>query len=152
MKVILVKSDKIDRNKGFKDGDILEVDQCFGVKYIVKKHHILYKHQCEILLSNRQFLADFLKLNNIKKTLVSKYLGYSENWLTQMANDKRRDMTDATLQSILGKLHIDWTQDTFIYVKATKEHTAYRTRPCTYKHDKHKEMLQRAMWGGLFLK
>lgn len=101
---------------------------------------------------NRDFLSDFLKLNNIKKTLVSKYLGYSQNWLTQMANDKRRDMKDATLQSIMKKLHIDWTQDTFIYVKATKEHTAYRTRPCTYKHDKHKEMLQRAMWDGLFVK
>lgn len=103
-------------------------------------------------LANRDFLADFLKLNNIKKTLVSKYLGYSQNWLTQMANDKRRDMTDATLQSIMKKLHIDWTQDTFIHVKATKEHTAYRTKPCTYKHDKHKERLQRAMWDGLFVK
>lgn len=101
---------------------------------------------------NRQFLADFLKLNKIKKTLVSQYLGYSQNWLTQMANDKRRDMTDATLQSIMKKLHIDWTQDTFIHVKATKEHTAYRTRPCGYKHDKHKEILQRAMWDGLFVK
>lgn len=101
---------------------------------------------------NRQFLADFLKLNSIKKTLVSQYLGYSRNWLTQMANDKRRDMADATLKEILKKLHIDWTQDTFINVKATKEHTAYRTRPSGYKHDKHKEMLQRAMWDGGFVK
>ena len=112
-------------------------------------------HFCDVQIkavSNREELQDFLKLNNIKKTLVSKYLGYSQNWLTQMANDKRRDMTDATLQSILKKLHIDWTQDTFIHVKATKEHTAYRTRPCTYEHDKHKERLQRAMWDGLFVK
>lgn len=104
------------------------------------------------VLVNRQFLSEFLKLNNIKKTLVSQYLGYSRNWLTQMANDKRRDMTDATLQSIMKKLHIDWTQEQWIDVKATKEHTAYRTRPCTYKHEKHKERLQRAMWDGLFLK
>jgi len=69
-----------------------------------------------------------------------------------MSNDKRRDMADATLQSIMKKLHIDWTQDTFIHVKATKEHTAYRTRPCGYKHDKHKERLQRAMWDGEFVK
>lgn len=111
-----------------------------------------YKWMVFPVFPNRQFLADFLKLNNIKKTLVSQYLGYSENWLTQMANDKRRDMKDETLKSILKKLHIDWTQDTFIHVKATKEHTAYRTRPCTYKHDKHKERLQRAMWDGLFVK
>ena len=68
-----------------------------------------------------------------------------------MANDKRRDMKDTTLQSIMKKLHIDWTQDTFIHVKATEEHTAYRTRPCTYKNDKHKERLQRAMWDGEFI-
>ena len=148
----LIKADEVDRNKGFKDGDIFEVDQCFGGGYIVRKHHVLHKHQCEILLANRQLLSDFLKLNNIKKTLVSQYLGYSQNWLTQMANDKRRDMMDTTLQEILKNLHIDWTQDTFIYVKATKEHTAYRTRPCTYEHDKHKERLQRAMWDGLFVK
>lgn len=97
---------------------------------------------------NREFLSDFLKLNNIKKTLVSKYLGYSENWLTQMANDKRRDMTDATLKSIMKKLHIDWSQDTFINVKSTKDHTAYRTKPSTYTTDMHKERLQRAMWDG----
>lgn len=60
---------------------------------------------------NRQYLFDFLKLNKIKKTLVSKYLGYSENWLTQMANDTRRDMTDETLKDILKKLHIDWTKE-----------------------------------------
>lgn len=150
MRIILTRSDRVDRKKGFKDGDILEVNQCLKDIYIVRNHHVLYKHQCEILLPNRQFLSDFLKLNNIKKTLVSQYLGYSQNWLTQMANDKRRDMTDATLQSIMKKLHIDWTQDTFIHVKATKEHTAYRTRPCTYEHDKHKERLQRAMWDGEF--
>lgn len=151
----LIKADKVDKKKGFKNGDVFELCYWFNENTVISTSGDGFdKSQVEIfsLLENRQFLADFLKLNNIKKTLVSKYLGYSQNWLTQMANDKRRDMTDATLQSIMKKLHIDWTQDTFIHVKATKEHTAYRTRPCTYKHDKHKERLQRAMWDGEFVK
>lgn len=145
-----------------KAGDILAVEKQDGGYFHTKCGIFGIFKECPHLngqdwiiindLPNRDFLADFLKLNNIKKTLVSKYLGYSQNWLTQMANDKRRDMTDATLQSILKKLHIDWTQDMFIHVKATREHTAYRTRPCTYEHDKHKERLQRAMWDGLFVK
>lgn len=98
---------------------------------------------------NRDFLADFLKLNNIKKTLVSQYLGYSRNWLTQMANDRRRDMTDATLKDILKKLHIDWTKEQWIGVKGE---VPYRTNTKNYKTDAHKERLQRAMWDGLFLK
>ena len=35
---------------------------------------------------NRDFLRDFIKLNQIKTTLVSKQLGYSRNWLTQAMN------------------------------------------------------------------
>lgn len=103
--------------------------------------------------NNRQFLQDFIKLNQIKTTLVSKYLGYSPSWLTTMANEKRRgDLSDESLKAILKKLHIDWSSNEFINVKATKEHTAYRTRPNTYTIEVHKERLQKAMWLGLFVK
>lgn len=98
---------------------------------------------------NRDFLRDFVSLNKIKTTLVSKQLGYSRNWLTQAMNrTDRGDLTDEELQAIMKQLHVDWTQDTFIYVKATKTHSAYRTRPCVYEHAKHKELLQRAFWDG----
>lgn len=98
---------------------------------------------------NREFLRDFVSLNQIKTTLVSKQLGYSRNWLTQAMNrTDRGDLLDSELQSIMKQLHVDWTQNTFVYVKATKTHSAYRTRPCVYEHAKHKELLQRAFWDG----
>ena len=98
---------------------------------------------------NRQFLRDFVSLNQIKTTLVSRSLGYSRNWLTQAMNrTDRGDLTDEELQAIMKQLHVDWTQETFVHVKATKTHSAYRTRPCVYEHAKHKELLQRAFWDG----
>jgi hypothetical protein len=100
---------------------------------------------------NRQYLSDFLKLNNIKKTLVSKYLGMAENWLTTMVNEKRsnrKDISDSTLNEIMRKLHIDWTSQEFINVKATKSNTAYKTKPCNYSRVVDKERLQRSMWNG----
>lgn len=103
--------------------------------------------QLVIETPNRQYLQDFLKLNNIKKTLVSKALGKSENWLTQMANDTRRDMTEETLQRILKMLHIDWSSDKTLHVK-TKGYVPYTTKPCTYHTNMHKERLQRAFWNG----
>lgn len=102
-------------------------------------------------MPNREFLADFIKLNKIKKTLVSKYLGMAENWLTTMVNEKRatrKDISDATLQDIMRKLHIDWTSQEFINVKATKSNTAYKTKPCNYSRVVDKERLQKAMWNG----
>lgn len=95
---------------------------------------------------NRDYLRDFVKMNNIKTMLVSKALGKSENWLTQMMNDKRRDMTDATLQSILKKLHIDWASSEWLHVK---DEVPYRTKPCNYTTVQHKERLQKAFWRGL---
>lgn len=104
-------------------------------------------------MPNREFLADFIKLNNIKKTRVSKYLGMAENWLTTMVNEKRRgDLSDKTLQDIMRKLHIDWTSKEFINVKATKSSTAYKTKPCNYSRVVDKERLQKAMWNGEILK
>lgn len=108
--------------------------------------------QVEFIFENREFLRDFVALNNIKTTLVSKQLGKSKGWLTQVMNrTDRGDLTDEELQDILKKLHVDWTQETFVHVKATKTHSAYRTRPCVYEHAKHKELLQRAFWDGLFV-
>lgn len=101
----------------------------------------------EVVTTNRQYLQEFLKINNIKKTLVSKALGKSENWLTQMANDTRRDMTEETLQRILKMLHIDWSSDKTLHVK-TKGYVPYTTKPCTYHTDMHKERLQKAFWNG----
>lgn len=102
---------------------------------------------------NRDFLRDFVSLNQIKTTLVSKQLGYSRNWLTQAMNrTDRGDLSDQELQSIMKQLHVDWTQKEFVHVKATKTHSAYRTRPCVYKHAKHKELLQRAFWDGRIVK
>lgn len=102
-----------------------------------------------IATPNRDFLRDFCNMNNIKKTLVSKALGKSENWLTQMVNDKRRDMTDATLKSILKQLHIDWTSQEWLYVR---DEVPYRTKPCNYSRVQDKERLQRSMWRGLVTK
>lgn len=102
---------------------------------------------------NRDFLRDFISLNKIKTTLVSKQLGYSKNWLTQAMNrTDRGDLSDQELQAIMKQLHVDWTQETFVHVKATKTHSAYRTRPCVYEHAKHKELLQRAFWDGRIVK
>ena len=99
--------------------------------------------------TNRKTLRDFISLNQIKTTLVSRSLGYSRNWLTQAMNRiDRGDLTDEELQAIMKQLHVDWTQEAFVYVKATNTHSAYRTRPCVYEHAKHKELLQRAFWDG----
>ena len=98
---------------------------------------------------NRDFLREFVSLNQIKTTLVSRQLGKSKGWLTQAMNrTDRGDLTDEELQSIMKQLHVDWTQENFVHVKATKTHSVYRTRPCVYEHAKHKELLQRAFWDG----
>lgn len=99
--------------------------------------------------TNRILLRDFVALNNIKTTLVSKQLGKSKGWLTQVMNrTDRGDLTDQELQAIMKQLHVDWTNTQYVHVKATKTHSAYRTRPCVYEHAKHKELLQRAFWDG----
>ena len=103
-----------------------------------------YSHR--VAIPNRDYLRDFVKMNNIKTTLVSKALGKSQNWLTQMMNDKRRDMTDATLKDILKKLHIDWASNECLHVK---DEVPYRTKPCNYTTVQHKERLQKAFWSGL---
>lgn len=102
-----------------------------------------------VFIPNRDFLRDFVKMNNIKTTRVSKALGKSQNWLTQMMNDKRRDMTDATLKSIMKQLHIDWASTEFLHVRSE---VPYRTRPANYKTTQHKERLQRDFWNGLVTK
>ena len=98
---------------------------------------------------NRDFLRDFVALNNIKTTLVSKQLGKSKGWLTQvMSRTDRGDLSDQELQAIMKQLHVDWTNTQYVNVKATATHAAYRTRPSVYEHAKHKELLQRAFWDG----
>ena len=105
-----------------------------------------------IILSNRETLAHFVRTNNIRTTLVSLYLGYSKGWLTQTMNrTDRGDISDQELQDILKKLHIDWTQDTFVNVMATKDHTAYRTKPCSHTTELHKARLQQSFWNGEFV-
>lgn len=116
---------------------------------MVKKKKSM-KHKIVLVKTpNREYLKDFVKLNKIKTTLVSLALGKSENWLTQMMNDKRRDMTEATLQTILRQLHIDWTSKEFLRVQANNGIVGYRTKPCNYSRVSDKERLQKAFWNGL---
>ena len=142
-----------EKEHGANVGGVYEVNDVRSQKTIginTGKNTVFTQDKClEIYIKNpnRQYLEDFLKLNNIKKTLVSKALGKSENWLTQMANDTRRDMTEETLQRILKMLHIDWSSDKTLHVK-TKGYVPYTTKPCTYHTDMHKERLQRAFWNG----
>lgn len=148
----LIKADIVDRRKGFKNGDLFEfhywLNDCVAISKCGNGFNSLQIELIDIF-PNRGFLQDFIKLNQIKPTLVSKYLGHSPSWLTTMANEKRRgDLSDESLKAILKKLHIDWSSNEFINVKATKEHTAYRTRPNTYTTEVHKERLQKAMWNG----
>ena len=139
----------MDEQKGFKNGDVFKVCGKELDYFVVNDVHGLYESQVEVALINRDFLRDFVSLNQIKTTLVSKQLGYSHNWLTQVMNrTDRADLTDQELQAIMKQLHVDWTQKEFMHVKATKTHGAYRTRPCVYEHEKHKELLQRAFWDG----
>ena len=101
---------------------------------------------------NREYLQDFVYKNKIKTTLVSKYLGYSKGWLSQTMNrTDRGDLTEDELQDILKMLHVDWSHTGYVYVKATSNHAAYKTRPCVYEHQKHKDILQRAFWNGEFV-
>jgi len=154
---------KITHATGFRDsldGDLATVtvvldfmdDSCFAK--LDKNGEEL--HLCDLQAivigyptPNRDYLRDFVKMNNIKTTLVSKALGKSQNWLTQMMNDKRRDMTDATLKDILKKLHIDWASQEWLHVK---DEVPYRTKPCNYTTVQHKERLQLSMWRGLVTK
>lgn len=159
---------EITNATGFKDSKVGDkakvtnvwqgIDGCFAK--LEKNGELLHlgSWQCFVvssLMPNREFLADFIKLNKIKKTLVSKYLGMAENWLTTMVNEKRatrKDISDATLKDIMRKLHIDWTSQEFINVKATKSNTAYKTKPCNYSRVVDKERLQRSMWNGELVK
>lgn len=138
----------------FKNGDIADLvpnNDSIG-SLINIKTNLTFLKEFVTSFENRDFLRDFIKLNQIKTTLVSKQLGKSKGWLTQVMNrTDRGDLTNEELQAIMKQLHVDWTQDTFVYVKATKTHSAYRTRPCVYEHAKHKELLQRAFWDGRFV-
>lgn len=138
----------------FKPGDIVDLvpnnDSIGSLRDI--KTNLSFPREFVTAFENRDFLRDFVSLNSIKTTLVSKQLGKSKGWLTQVMNrTDRGDLTDQELQSIMKQLYVDWTQDTFVYVKATATHAAYRTRPCVYEHAKHKELLQRAFWDGRFV-
>lgn len=151
----VIKADRWDESKGINNGDTMILINDDGSSCPLYKHEntgfeaYMYRSQFVLISDrpNRQYLQDFLKINNIKKTLVSKALGKSENWLTQMANDTRRDMTEETLQRILKMLHIDWSSNKTLYVK-TKGYVPYTTKPCTYHTDMHKERLQKAFWNG----
>lgn len=100
---------------------------------------------------NRNRLSNFIKTNNIRTTLVSRYLGYSKGWLTQaMTRTDRGDLDDSELQAILDKLHIDWASSECVHVKATKQHTAYKTKPCSHTTELHKARLQQSFWNGEF--
>lgn len=158
MKYVLKKPDGYDKMNGLKYGDIFTMHDD-GTSIKGYKHNktgdIHYMHDDQFshfaCMPNREFLSDFIKLNKIKKTLVSKYLGMAENWLTTMVNEKRatrKDISDATLQEIMRKLHIDWTSQEFIHVKKTKSNIAYKTKPCNYSRMVDKERLQKAMWSG----
>lgn len=151
----VIKADRWDQSNGINNGDTMILINDDGLSCQLYKHEntgfeaYMYRSQFVLIgdLPNRQYLQEFLKINNIKKTLVSKVLGKSENWLTQMANDTRRDMTEETLQRILKMLHIDWSSDKTLHVK-TKGYVPYTTKPCTYHTDMHKERLQKAFWNG----
>lgn len=105
-----------------------------------------------IVLSNRETLAHFIKENNIRTTLVSRYLGYSKGWLTQAMTRKDRGDLDANeLQDIMDKLHIDWNSTEYVHVKATKQHTAYKTKPYSHTTELHKARLQQSFWNGEFV-
>lgn len=134
----------------FKNGDIVDLvpnnDSIGSLRDIKTNLNFLKEF---VAFENRDFLRDFVSLNNIKTTLVSRALGYSKNWLTQAMNRKDRgDLSDQELRSIMKQLHVDWTNTQYVNVKATSTHAAYRTRPCVYEQAKHKELLQRAFWDG----
>lgn len=152
----LKKVDKVDKRKGFKVGDIFEFNFWLDGEFAISKNGDgFFYHSIEVvdLFENRDFLRDFIKLNQVKTTLVSKQLGKSKGWLTQMMNrTDRGDLSDSELHSIMKQLHVDWTNTQYVNVKATKTHSAYRTRPCVYEHAKHKELLQRAFWDGRIVK
>lgn len=102
-------------------------------------------------LKNRNRLAHFIRTNNIRTTLVSRYLGYSKGWLTQaMTRTDRGDLDDSELQAIMDKLHIDWSSSEYVHVKSTKQHTAYKTKPCSHTTELHKARLQQSFWNGEF--
>jgi hypothetical protein len=137
----------------FKNGDIVDLVPNNGSigSLLDIKSNLKFPSDFVTAFENRDFLRDFVSLNQIKTTLVSKQLGKSKGWLTQVMNrTDRGDLSDSELQSIMKQLHVDWTNTQYVNVKATKTHSAYRTRPCVYEHAKHKELLQRAFWDGRF--
>lgn len=140
----------------FKSGDVISDlvpnnDSIGSLKHNASKLSFP-KEFIQIIIDNRKTLRDFVSDNKIKTTLVSRSLGYSHNWLTQAMNrTDRGDLSDQELQSIMKQLHVDWTNTQYVNVKATKTHSAYRTRPCVYEHAKHKELLKRAFWDGRFV-
>lgn len=137
----------------FKNGDIVDLvpnNDNIGTLINIKTN-LTFIEEFVTSFENRDFLRDFVSLNQIKTTLVSKQLGKSKGWLTQVMNrTDRGDLTDQELHSIMKQLHVDWTNTQYVNVKATATHAAYRTRPCVYEHAKHKELLQRAFWDGCF--
>ena len=154
---VIATEEQLERyylHHSFKNGDIVDLvpnNDSIGSLRNIKTNHSFPK---ELVTSfeNRDFLRDFVSLNQIKTTLVSKQLGKSKGWLTQVMNrTDRGDLSDSELQSIMKQLHVDWTNTQYVNVKATATHAAYRTRPCVYEHAKHKELLQRAFWDGCFM-
>lgn len=120
-----------------------------GFSFIENSPHL--NGQDWIVLSNREILADFVRTNNIRTTLVSRYLGYSKGWLTQaMTRTDRGDLDDSELQAIMDKLHLDWSSSEYVHVKATNRHTAYKTKPCSHTTEQHKARLQQSFWNGEF--
>ena len=142
---------------GFKLGDVCKVDyESPSDIYLINPRNgavaHFYKSMVVSQFYNREYLQDFVYKNKIKTTLVSKYLGYSKGWLSQTMNrTDRGDLTEDELQDILKMLHVDWSHTGYVYVKATSTHAAYKTRPCVYEHQKHKDILQRAFWNGEFV-
>ena len=153
-----------------KPDTVYDATPCYG-DYIEFKNHLLLQDgepstgfsfiensphlngQDWIVLSNRKILTDFIKTNNIRTTLVSRYLGYSKGWLTQaMTRTDRGDLDDNELQAIMDKLHIDWSSSEYVCVKATKQHTAYKTKPCSHTTEQHKARLQQSFWNGELIK
>lgn len=142
----------------------LEPDDCYSFKLIDDTGgyiYCLYKGcahlngQDWIIVDNRKELREFIKENNIKKTLVSKSLGKAESWLTTMSSEaegkRRGDISDRTFDAIMKMLHIDWESNVPVMVH-TKGYVPYKTTPSSYKTEQHKQRLQQAFWNGDFVK
>lgn len=78
LKIRLLRPDRIDKKKGFKVDQVFEFSHWLNDNVVIEKGgNGFNKRQVEVFtcLANRDFLRDFVKMNNIKTTLVSKALG-----------------------------------------------------------------------------